>query len=520
MAQALIVSVRLYERRYHGAGEWPPAPARLFQALVAGAGLGGPLEDQDCRALAWIETLDHPLIAAPRVHDGHTVTQYVPNNDLDSVGGDPHRIAEIRLATKVFKPRLLDDSEPFKYVWIVKQTDDENHEAHISVVCGLAQRLYQFGRGVDFACAWGEVVDDAQLEECLSSYPGTIHRPSSGGGGVSLKCPMPGSLKSLQDRYLDFGKRFYAEQRGRVARQTFTKASMPHFALIAYDSPSTRLVFDLRKIDDRESFAMWPLTATGQLAEILRDGATSRLTSAMPARRAGIEKILVGRQTDATDKIPAAERIRIIPLPSIGHYHADRGIRRVLIEVPPGSPLTADDVRWAFSGLEPLDPETKASLGITVTLAADENGADMLKHYGIGGGQGHQSWRTVTPAALPDSAARRRIDPDHQVGEAKSGQERAQESAKAGAAVVQALRHAGVSVRAEAIRVQREPFESNGERVETFAKGTRFSKHSLWHVEIEFAGNVAGPLVIGDGRFLGLGLFAPIPKRHLSDSSE
>jgi CRISPR-associated protein Csb2 len=126
----------------------------------------------------------------------------------------------------------------------------------------------------------------------------------------------------------------------------------------------------------------------------------------------------------------------------------------------------------------------------------------------------------ATPAALPDSAARRRIDPDHQVGEAKSGQERAQESAKAGAAVVQALRHAGVSVRAEAIRVQREPFESNGERVETFAKGTRFSKHGLWHVEIEFAGNVAGPLVIGDGRFLGLGLFAPIPKRHLSDSSE
>lgn len=192
----------------------------------------------------------------------------------------------------------------------------------------------------------------------------------------------------------------------------------------------------------------------------------------------------------------------------------------MLIEVPPGSRLTADDVRGAFSGLEPLDPETRASLGITVTLAADESGPDMLKHYGIGNGQGHRCWRTVTPAGLPDSAARRRIDPDHQLDQAKGGQERAQESAKAGAAVMQALRHPGVSVRAEAIRVQREPFESNGERIETFAKGTRFSRHGLCHVEIEFAGNVAGPLVIGDCRFLGLGLCAPIPKRHLSDSSE
>ena len=132
-------------------------------------------------------------------------------------------------------------------------------------------------------------------------------------------------------------------------------------------------------------------------------------------------------------------------------------------------------------------------LGITVTLSADENEANMLRRYGIGGDQGYMRWRTVTPAALPDSAMRRRIDPDHQLDEAKSGKERAQESAKAGAAVVQALRHAGVSVRAEAIRVQREPFEANGERVETFAEGTRFSKHRLWHVEIEFSGKVPGP---------------------------
>jgi len=60
------------------------------------------------------------------------------------------------------------------------------------------------------------------------------------------------------------------------------------------------------------------------------------------------------------------------------------------------------------------------------------------------------------------------------------------------------------------IRVQREPFEANSERAETFAEDTRFSKHRLWHVEVEFRDGVEGPLVIGDGRFLGLGIMVPL----------
>jgi CRISPR-associated protein Csb2 len=84
------------------------------------------------------------------------------------------------------------------------------------------------------------------------------------------------------------------------------------------------------------------------------------------------------------------------------------------------------------------------------------------------------------------------------------------EQARAGAAVCQALRHAGVRTGVEAIRVQREPFDANGARVEAFAGGTRFAKERLWHVEVAFEAPVSGPLVIGDGRFLGLGVMAPL----------
>jgi CRISPR-associated protein Csb2 len=126
----------------------------------------------------------------------------------------------------------------------------------------------------------------------------------------------------------------------------------------------------------------------------------------------------------------------------------------------------------------------------------------------------------VTPAALPESARRRRIDPARKDQEAKAGTERKEEQVRAAAAVCQAFRHAEVRLRPEVIRVQREPFEGNGERAETFAQGTRFSKHRLWHVEVEFRDAVQGPLVIGDGRFLGLGIMTPLPETAIGQHDE
>jgi CRISPR-associated protein Csb2 len=507
MEHVLAISVRLHEGRYHGAGEWPPAPARLFQALVAGAGLGGPLNSADRQALEWLERLDAPVVCAPRKRDGHTVTLFVPNNDLDKVGGDPRRIAEIRGDQKVFKPRLFDPTVPFVYAWRFEEGQQGNQNA--PVVCKLAERLYQFGRGIDFACAWAEQIDIAALEEKLLSYPGTIHRPSLRGTGPTLKSPFAGSLKSLDGRYRAYGCRFRAERRGRAIMPVFTKPPDARFASIAYDSPPWCYTLELREHSTDRRLAVWPLAEVVRFVELLRDGAAARLRSALPHRQAEIERVLVGRKPDGSNNGPTTDRIRIVPLPSIGHYHADRGIRRVFMEVPASCSLRRDDVEWAFSGLQLQAPGIAGASGLVVVRTTDD-AEGMLCHYGIGK-EGYTRWRTVTPAALPEPAARRRIDPRRMSEEAKAGKERTEESAKAGGAVVQALRHADVRSRPEMIRVQREPFESNGERTESFSEGTRFSKHRLWHVEIEFQERIPGPLVIGDGRFLGLGILAPVP---------
>jgi CRISPR-associated protein Csb2 len=506
---ALVLHVRLHDGRYHGDGDWPPAPARLFQALVAAAGLSGPLGQRERKALEWLEEQGPPIIGAPpssRAQRG--VLFYMPNNDSDRIEGDPLRMAKIRTATKIFRPHVFDPEVPFVYGWSLGEAPGE--EEYARTICTMAERLYQLGRGIDMAWAWGELLDDgAFFEELLAMYPGCIYRPSAGSSTKTLLCPRPGSLESLARRYEAFGRRFRPVKEGRSVKVVFRQPPRPRFQAVPYNTPPSRQLYELRAPTGEGSFAPWPLERVYALVERLRDAAVERLKRAIPNQNADIDRALIGRRPDGSNACPPENRVRIIPLPSIGHVHADRQIRRVLVEVPATCPLREDDVHWAFSGLDIVDGET-GEIQAVLTRSDDE---EFPRHYGLADDGGHRVWQTVTPAALPEHARRRRIHPARM--RAKAGLELAKEQARAAAAVSQALRHAGVRTGVEAIRVQREPFEAHGARVETFAGGTRFAKERLWHVEIAFQAPVSGPLVIGDGRFLGLGVMAPLRGRVL-----
>jgi CRISPR-associated protein Csb2 len=502
MKRFLLLSIHFHDGRYHGAGDWPPAPARLFQALVAGAAQGATLTDQDRRALCWLEQQNPPVIAAPAVRMGQSFELYVPNNDLDAVGGDVRRIAEVRGATKRIRPRLFDESVPLLYAWQFDAKEEDSMRA--SEIVTVANRLYQLGRGVDMAWAAAEILDIEALEERLSAHPGAVHRPGRGGGTLLLDCPTPGSLASLEERFRKWTQRLRADG----TRTLFAQPPKPRFVQVAYDCPSKQLLFEIRSAHD-DRFAPWPVKRAAKLVEQLRDAVYEKLKYALPSMAGLCERVIVGRNAGEADK---AQRVRIVPLPSIGHEYGDQAIRRVLVEVPSNCPLPADDIAWAFSGLEvergAVDPETGEVFGLTRLVKTIDTG--MAAHYGIGTNDGQRLWRSVTPVVVPESAARRRIDPVRRRQEAKGANERLEEELRASRAVLQALRHAGVGVPVAAIRVQREPFSGRGARAEVFAAGTRFAKERLWHVEIDFTKPLAGPLVIGDGRYLGLGLMAPV----------
>jgi CRISPR-associated protein Csb2 len=503
MQRALLITIRFHDGRYHGTGEWPPSPARLFQALVAGIGQDGPLSDEASRPLEWLENLDPPVIAAPLMVEGRALTNYVPSNDLDALGGDPRRIASIR-TPKPWKPKLFDKEARFIYAWRFDEADGFLPDARR--ICDYAERLYQLGRGIDQAWAIGEITEPETLEDILLTYRGVVYQPTGGREGNVLARPHPGSLKSLKDRYATMSQRFTAQAKGRSVRLQFAQAPKPRFTPTVYDSPPSRRVFDLRSQTSEADFTAWPLARISRLTEAIRDGAVQRLKLALPAQAVPIEKCLVGRKADGSDEAPKATRVRILPLPSIGHAHADHAIRRVLVQVPAGCLVPADDIFWAFSGLELTGADSAGRPGSVLTAASDES---MLGHYGLDG-RAYERWRTITPAVLPESAKRRRIETTRRTAEAKRGAERAAEQQKAAASVVQALGHAEIRVLVRSIRVQREPFDANGERVEGFAPGTRFGKERLWHVEVTFTEAVSGPVVLGDGRYYALGLMKPV----------
>lgn len=489
---ALLISVHLLDPRYHGSGDWPPAPFRLFQALVAGALHGMPADHADtvAPAFAWLESLPPPVIAVPPARTGQDVLSWVPTNDRDASDQTRESLAKQRTG-KHSRPRILERHAPLLYLWRLPA----DAPAPPADLPAIAERLYQLGRGIDMACARAEVLPLDAAEARLEAHGGTVHRPAEGGGDGALACPIPGAYASLRARH-----------RARGARQSagaLKQAPPPRSRMVSYDAPPVRVLFDLMADDGSQTFRPRALTDAATVVEAVRD----RLAAALRLHRDDndgdrIDRLIVGR---GAGRAEIAQRPRLIPLPSIGMRHADHAIRRVLLEIPPDCPIRADEIAWAAGTVHlgaTLDGEVTEDRAARLVRATDTG---MQRHYGIGT-EARRVWRSVTPIALPDPAARR---PGR-----KSGGARTDEEAVAAAALRQALRHAGVPAPARSVRLQREPFTRHGARADAFAAGTRFAARRLWHAEITFAAPVTGPLVLGDGRYLGLGVMAPAPDAH------
>ncbi|MEO8906365.1 MAG: type I-U CRISPR-associated protein Csb2, partial [Polyangiaceae bacterium] len=246
MGQNLLLTVRLHgdgqgTARYHGMAqggpEWPPSPARIFQALVSGSARGNTVSERVVQALEWLEGLTPPVVVAPAVDRGGRVSLFVPNNDADAVN-DPRDVGEIR-TKKLVEPSLLDESSPLLYSWAVS-----SDTPHANTIVEAANDLYQLGRGVDMAWAFGEIIDDSALSDRMSEHNGTIHRPQFNTSGKSLACPVVGSLASLVGRHQ--AAKLRVEGKGKSAKTLFTNPPKPRFLNVSYARDQQRALFELR----------------------------------------------------------------------------------------------------------------------------------------------------------------------------------------------------------------------------------------------------------------------------------
>ena len=492
MARSLLLTVHFAEGRYHGTGDWPPAPGRVFQSLVAGAAEGGTIRPGLLQALAWLEQLPPPVIVAPPATSQEGIVPFVPNNDMDAVipsGGSVDLDAALSLI-KVPKPvkyRIFDNQVPIRYCWGIE--DGSENTSYAQEVCDAARDIYQLGRGFDQAWGIGAVISAKDRDSLLDQHGLTIYKPSERGrAGTSLLCPRPGSLNSIRNRHRQSMSRLSRERLNQRDVAVFTPPPKPDLASVKYNTPDERLLFEMVG-GEGHGYAPVPLDRAAPFVEDLRDRIAASIRENSPGLADTVERFLIGRGVQKDD---ASSRVRIVPLPSIGHRDTDMMIRRVAVYVPRSCPIPGEELAWALSQV--------AWLRADGTIRAELHPAGsrrMVERYEARS----RYWRSVTPIAVPERPREKRG--------AVSGSDVRRDEQHATQAIRKALGYAGITGRPLSVTVRRTPSDREGLHSRSFAHGTRFLEPRLWHAEIEFAEPLSGPVVIGDGRFLGLGLMRP-----------
>lgn len=189
----LEVEVTFTASQYHG-DEWPPSPARLFQALVAAShhGAHGRMH-QAARdgALRWLEQQPPPTILALPDSDRSNgqLINYVPNND-DAFGSEGHVRTDKSLAG-----RTIPSGASLIYAWSFEPGEDAEGQA--DVISAMASLVTWLGQTTDLVLAQGRLVAEPSHRPNGQKH---LWSPREQSGGAWLS-PAPGFLQLLKDRF-------------------------------------------------------------------------------------------------------------------------------------------------------------------------------------------------------------------------------------------------------------------------------------------------------------------------------
>jgi len=209
----------------------------------------------------------------------------------------------------------------------------------------------------------------------------------------------------------------------------------------------------------------------------------------------GSERYVAGHISEADSNSP---RFSYLPLPSIGHRHADGMIRRVMIAEPFGG--DGSYAGWAQHRLcgTVLKDEDHNERGLLLDLWRPSS-KEMIQRYS---GES-RAWCSVTPVILPG----------HDDFKA-SAQRNQKQPTKAERLLFKCLVHAGVPPESVAsVTLRRAPFWSGSQHSTHYRRPDYLADHHArpgWHVRLVFHEPVSGPIAVGAGRHCGLGIFAAV----------
>jgi CRISPR-associated protein Csb2 len=438
-----------------GRPEWPPHPARLHAALVAaGWALGGDVFPERARAaLEWLEQAAPPLITARtdvRARGGPDV--YVPRNlspgEIKDVRGRLSRGDDPgRQMGRVSRrfPTVVPGDEAVWFVW------REDPGEHVETLAWLAADIPYLGSSRSPVCC--DVVTEA---------PEPSYSPANGHGTIALRAASRGFTAAL------LANRYAYPPPAAPALVPYREPGPPAPAGPEQASPFGELVV-------RRLAPSFPLTLlhTHLVTNAFRRAVLAQAGDGAPA-------LLHGH-----DRNPHAA---FLALPNVGHRAATGQIMGLGVAIPrDGDPKDVDAIIQAVHAVERLAVHRALEPSRLADPDPDSGLKTLMPSRWFGPAR---RWQTVTPVIL-DRFPKRNGNRGHAAGLRE--------------AVLISLRHAGVPEPVE-LSVSRAPWIPGALPAGAYEgrpPGLRV------HVDLRFTEPVRGPILVGRGRYLGLGLFAP-----------
>ena len=521
--------------------EWPPHPARLFSAMVAAWAEADEPHQSERTALEWLEAQAPPAIAASEAVPRTPVSHFVPVNDVAIVSRAWHdrradSVAE--LATERHAALVASKGEVTRSVTQIERKlarvrDVESQTANPGTTNQtVAKAMFPDQRGKQerffpsvtpceprVSYAW-RVETPAHVAGPLERLLRRVSRLGHAASLVSCRLaqehrspafePCDDQDSVLRLRGVRAGQLAELEQR-HARHRGFKPRSLPYV-----DVPYRKVSPEQPASEERHepnTSGEWVVFGFHHDSRALPSGRTIDVATAMRGAifRHAAEPIPEELSGHLPDGRPTAKpHVAFVPLPYVGFDHADGRLLGIAVSVPTSA---SDETRRALFRAIGNWESTTSRNPLTLTLGphgvvrlARLNGpVDIVTLRSAVWAKPSNRWVSATPVALPRHPGR--LGKGSPIARNKAW-------AAAEASVLAACRHVGLPEPTE-IHLSLKALLTGSRPVAHFSAfrqrdrdGKRIQRQ-LVHASLTFDHPVEGPLFLGAGRFLGLGLMRP-----------
>lgn len=466
--------------------DWPPQPDRIFSALVATWGAHGEL-DTERVALEWLEALPPPSCIATEPSPRMAPIVFVPPNDarIDRAKHAPGVLPALRSRQPRRFPAAYLSDPVVRYFW-----DHEPDEETLALLDILARDTAYVGHSTSLTRCRFMRSEPAPSE--------TLQLP--------IRCIYKGRLEELRAAYKRFQKSANKKDRPSPGALVPTKQRI--------SAPRLNVFSDRWLILEHIDGEMPDLRAAPIVARHIR----TTLMSGYGQIGAEVPACVSGH--DAGGSATREPHLAIVPLTFTGYPQADGRVLGFAL-VPPATShdLLEDEIfRKALRKLSPLD---------------DEYGRRVLEVKSPTGTPSNNAFAIKLSPSFETPPQRSSLDPAIYTGSArrfatvtpivldrflkKQGEARLEEIAEQ---IATACQHIGLPEPSAVFPNKHSVLQGT---VSAYPSGRapvwmrwrlpeKLGNRQLTHAVIHFAKEIEGPLLLGAGRFVGMGVCRPLER--------